>query len=66
MVLINRGGIAEQVVGQILRTIVPHYIVPALYYWHREDKGSYAEIDYVVQHGDSVIPIEVKAGRREV
>jgi predicted AAA+ superfamily ATPase len=62
MVFINRGGIAEQVVGQILRTIVPHYIEPALYYWHREDKNSNAEVDYVVQHGDAVIPIEVKAG----
>ena len=60
--LINKGGIAEQVVGQILRTIFPHYVEPALYYWHREEKGSSAEIDYVLQHGNRVIPIEVKAG----
>ncbi len=62
VVLINKGGIAEQVVGQILRTITPPYIEPALYYWHREEKGSAAEVDYVVQHGNSIIPIEVKAG----
>lgn len=35
---------------------------PALYCWHREEQGSNAEIDYVIQHGNRVIPIEVKAG----
>jgi len=60
--LINSGGIAEQVVGQILRTLDPSYREPALYYWLREEKGSSAEIDYVIQHGNKVIPIEVKAG----
>jgi uncharacterized protein len=62
IIMINRGGIAEQVVGQMLRTINPPYIEPALYCWHREEPGSNAEIDYVIQHGDKVIPIEVKAG----
>lgn len=60
--LINKGGIAEQVVGQSLRTIVPFYTEPSLTYWHREEKGSNAEIDYVIQVGNQVIPIEVKAG----
>jgi predicted AAA+ superfamily ATPase len=59
---VNKRGIAEQVVGQILRTIVPFYVEPALYYWHREQKGSNAEIDYVIQHRNQVIPVEVKAG----
>ncbi len=61
--LINKGSIAEQVVGQLLRTITPPYIEPALYYWHRTEKGSDAEIDYVFQHGAHVVPLEVKAGR---
>lgn len=61
LTLINKGGVAEQVVGQILRTIVPGYVEPSLYYWHREEKGS-SEIDYVIQYGNRVIPIEVKAG----
>ncbi len=60
--MINNGGIAEQVVGQLLRTINPPYIEPALYCWHREVPGSNAEIDYILQHGHQVIPIEVKAG----
>jgi uncharacterized protein len=60
--LINSGAIAEQVVGQLLRTINPPYIDPVLFYWLREDKTSNAEVDYVIQYTGKVIPIEVKAG----
>ncbi len=62
IIMINNGGVAEQIVGQLLRTIEPPYIEPSLYCWHREEAGSSAEIDYVIQHGNKVIPIEVKAG----
>ncbi|NGX62125.1 MAG: hypothetical protein K940chlam9_01619, partial [Chlamydiae bacterium] len=31
-------------------------------YWQREKKGAEAKIDYVMQHENEVIPIEVKAG----
>jgi len=60
--MINNGGIAEQVVGQILRTIEPPYIEPNLYCWNRDEPTSSAEIDYIISHGNQVIPIEVKAG----
>lgn len=60
--MINNGGMAEQLVGQLLRTLTPPYIPPTLYYWQREKKGSEAEIDYVIQYENQVIPIEVKAG----
>jgi hypothetical protein len=60
--LVNKGGIAEQVVGQLLRTIEPCFIEPTLYYWIRTEKGSDAEVDYVIQHRAQVIPVEVKAG----
>lgn len=60
--LVNKGAIAEQVVGQLLRTLFPGYVEPELFYWQREKKGSDAEIDYVIQHQTNVIPIEVKAG----
>lgn len=62
VMLINQGGIAEQVVGQLLRTIEPFYMEPALFYWLRDEMGYEAEIDYLIQHGNKVIPIEVKAG----
>ncbi len=62
IILVNEGGIAEQVAGQLLRTIFPPYIQPALYCWNRDEPGSSAEVDYVIQHGNKVIPVEVKAG----
>lgn len=62
VMLINQGGIAEQVVGQLLRTIDPFYIEPVLFYWLRDEIGYNAEIDYLIQQGNKVIPIEVKAG----
>ena len=62
LTLINSGGIAEQVVGQLLRTLCPLFMNPELYYWLRHVGTSDAEVDYVVQHGSHVVPIEVKAG----
>ena len=35
-----------------------------LFYWHREAKDANAEVDYVVQFGDEILPIEVKSGKR--
>lgn len=61
--LINEGGLAEQFVGQGLRLTFPTYVDPTLYYWTREETGSSAEIDYFIQHGANIIPIEVKAGK---
>lgn len=60
--LINKGSLSEQVVGQILRTLPDTYIEPSLYYWVREEKGSMAEIDYLIQHKNKLVPIEVKSG----
>jgi len=33
-----------------------------LYYWERDQKGALAEVDYVIQIGDQIFPVEVKAG----
>lgn len=60
--LVNQGGIAEQLVGQLLRTLEPEYKEPSLYYWLREEKNSNAEIDYIIQHNQLIMPIEVKSG----
>ena len=62
IMLINKGAIAEQVVGQLLRLLLPFYIEPTLYYWNRETQGASAEIDYLIQDNQQLIPIEVKAG----
>lgn len=62
MIRVNEGGISEQVVGQILRTIGPGYVDPVLHYYVREQKGSEAELDYLLQTGTEIVPVEVKSG----
>lgn len=62
LTLVHEGSLAEQVVGQLLRTVFPSYVEPKLYYWLRDQPNSNAEVDYVIQHRDQVIPVEVKAG----
>jgi hypothetical protein len=59
--LINKGVIAEQFWGlEFLKYRTP-FIQPALYYWHRESPNANAEVDFVVQKGAEMLPIEVKA-----
>ena len=60
--LINEGGIAEQLVGQLLRVVAPKFLEPKLYYWVREKIGAEAEIDYLLQFNTQIIPVEVKSG----
>jgi len=59
--LANNGEIAEQLAGQLLRKNFLFYQDPILYYWQRTGQSN-AEIDYVIQYQDKIIPIEVKAG----
>ena len=35
-----------------------------LFYWHREAKNANAEVDYIVQYRNGILPIEVKSGVR--
>ncbi len=61
--LVNRGTVAEQLIGQELYALSPLHTEPELYYWLREQKASSAEIDYVMQGpAGQLVPIEVKAG----
>jgi hypothetical protein len=63
LTLINSGAMAEQLTGQILRSLPPAYAPPTSFYWQQTKKNSEAEIDYIIQHENEVIPIEVKAGK---
>jgi len=60
--LVNRGALAEIFAGLELLKHASCFEPARLYYWHREKRQSSAEIDYLVQAGGRVIPIEVKAG----
>lgn len=59
----NEGSLAEQFVGQELLCFPPYFIENSIYYWMREQRNSSAEIDYVVQSGNQILPVEVKAGK---
>ncbi len=61
---VNKGNIAELFVGVELIGNDQPDSHKQLFYWHRESKSSNAEIDYVIQNGSEIIPIEVKAGTK--
>ena len=61
-IVLFKGAVAEQFVGQELLAYQNPYSKPMLYYWAREAKNSNAELDYIIQKDGSVIPIEVKSG----
>jgi predicted AAA+ superfamily ATPase len=62
--VINKGNIAELYVGLELLKNTSCYEKAALYYWQREAKSSQAEVDYVIQLQDKIIPLEVKSGTK--
>jgi hypothetical protein len=59
---INKGNLAEQYVGTEIIKNQAGIKRPQLLYWHREKRGSNAEVDYLVQINHVIIPIEVKSG----
>ncbi len=61
---INKGAIAEQYCGLELLKATTGYRQKDLYYWHREALNSNAEVDYVIQKGRDIIPLEVKSGKK--
>jgi uncharacterized protein len=60
---VNEGELAEQLVGQQLLNGGINHARPEIYYWNREKYQSKAEVDYVLQHGTTILPIEVKSGQ---
>lgn len=60
---INKGEFVEAFVGQeLLAYAQPSWVKQKIYYWRREARGSNAEVDYVIQQQEEIIPIEVKSG----
>jgi len=63
LLAVYKGLVTEQFTGQQLFALGKCFVEPELYYWQREKKGSAAEVDYLWQKGESILPIEVKAGK---
>jgi predicted AAA+ superfamily ATPase len=61
MLFINKGGLAEQFVGQQLRSSQSPLTDPGLFYWQRTG-GRQGEIDYIIQNRNCVVPVEIKSG----
>jgi predicted AAA+ superfamily ATPase len=61
---VNRGALAEIFAGLEMIKAASCYERPALYCWHREKKQSSAQVDYIIQRGRNIIPVEIKSGSR--
>lgn len=60
--VVNKGTLAEVYVAAELVKAASYYERQQLYCWHREKKDSQAEVDFVVQVGQKIVPVEVKSG----
>ncbi len=59
---VNKGEMIEAFVGQELLAYASPYKKTTLFYWHRTARNSEAEVDYLLQKQENIIPIEVKSG----
>ncbi|MBU4445199.1 AAA family ATPase [bacterium] len=64
VISVNEGAIAEQFVDQEIAAMTNADFMNPLFYWHREKKSSNAEVDFIIQKNDKIIPIEVKRSTR--
>jgi len=61
---VNRGAFAELFAGLEIMKASPVNFPLSLHYWQREKTGSNAEVDYVIQQGENIVPIEIKANTK--
>ncbi len=59
---VNKGALAEIFVGLELMKASSCYNPISLYYWQKMKKDGNAQIDFLVQRGEEIVPIEVKSG----
>ena len=59
LLAIYKGAMAEQFVGQEISSNQNG----ELFYWSRQAKSSSAEVDYVIDVNDKIIPVEVKSAK---
>ena len=60
--LVNKGGLAEMVLGwEIVKYDNPR-LKHDLYYWENTSEGSSSEVDYIIAKDMKIKPVECKAG----
>jgi len=62
MDMVNKGNLAEIYAGLELIKASSFLEKPQLFYWHRQERSSNAEVDYVIRQGNSIVPVEIKSG----
>jgi predicted AAA+ superfamily ATPase len=60
--LVNKGGLAEMVLGWELVKYAPSRAQHDLYYWENTVENTTSEVDYIIAHEMKVLPIECKSG----
>ncbi len=60
---VNHGELVESFIGQEMMAYGDPSLRHPLFYWHRDVRGSEAEVDYLSTLNGEVIPIVVKAGK---
>lgn len=59
----NKGQLVEAFIGLELLTYATPHDKKNCYYWHRQERTSQAEVDYLLQLEGNIVPIEVKSGK---
>jgi predicted AAA+ superfamily ATPase len=59
---INKGDVAELFAGLELLKNSSSITTNDLYYWQRDERGSHAQIDFLIQKKNKIVPVEVKSG----
>ena len=60
--LVDKGSVSEMIAGLELIKYSSPQKRHQLYYWQNMNKGTCAEVDYVIAKGNEIVPIEVKSG----
>lgn len=63
LITVNEGALAEQFIGQELLGAAAPFEDPQLFYWGREARNANAELDFVINRHQDILPVEVKAGK---
>jgi len=58
----NQGAIIEAFVGQEILAYSHAFQKNMIYYWQKENRTAQAEVDYIIQIENQIIPIEAKSG----
>ena len=60
---VNQGAIVEAFVGQEILAYSHAFQKKMIYYWQKENRTSQAEVDYIIQIKNQIIPVEAKSGK---